>query len=64
MSKRSHRSRLRELWLLRTESEREPGTESTTPDGVEHMGQHLEVTDENFKIFRIEEKKHPAWWRR
>ncbi|PKS08423.1 hypothetical protein jhhlp_005134 [Lomentospora prolificans] len=56
-SQRSRHSQWRKLWLLLAESERELGIETITPEALEEMRQHLEVTDEDFEVARIEEKK-------
>jgi adenylosuccinate lyase len=45
------------LWLGLAESEKELGIEAITPEALEQMRAHLEVTDEDFEIARIEEKR-------
>jgi adenylosuccinate lyase len=56
-SQRSRHSQWRKLWLLLAESERELGIETITPEALEQMRQHLIVTDEDFEVARVEEKK-------
>ncbi|WQF84003.1 Putative fumarate lyase family, L-Aspartase, adenylosuccinate lyase [Colletotrichum destructivum] len=55
-SQRSRHSQWRKLWLLLAESERELGIETITPEALEQMRQHLEVTDQDFEVARVEEK--------
>jgi hypothetical protein len=45
------------LWLGLAESERELGIDNITPEALEQMKAHLEVTDEDFEIARVEEKR-------
>jgi adenylosuccinate lyase len=45
------------LWLGLAESERELGIDTITPEALEQMRAHLEVTDEEFEIARVEEKR-------
>ncbi|KAF3922910.1 hypothetical protein ABW20_dc0100628 [Dactylellina cionopaga] len=56
-SQRSRHSKWRELWLLLAESERELGIDAITPQALEQMRAHLEVSDADFEIARIEEKR-------
>ncbi|KAI1484971.1 adenylosuccinate lyase [Biscogniauxia mediterranea] len=56
-SQRSRHSTWRKLWLGLAESERELGLNTITPKALEQMKAHLEVTDEDFEIARIEEKR-------
>jgi adenylosuccinate lyase len=55
-SQRSRHSQWRRLWLLLAESERELGIEAVTTEALEQMRAHLEVTDEDFEVARVEEK--------
>ncbi|KAI1271082.1 adenylosuccinate lyase [Xylaria sp. FL0933] len=55
-SRRSRHSQWRRLWLLLAESERELGIETITPEALEQMRQHLEVTDHDFEVAKVEEK--------
>ncbi|EFW99516.1 adenylosuccinate lyase [Grosmannia clavigera kw1407] len=54
---RSRHSLWRKLWLLLAESESELGIDTITPEALQQMAVHLEVTDEDFKTAQIEEKK-------
>ena len=56
-SQRSRHSTWRKLWLGLAESERELGVDTITPEALEQMRAHLEVTDEDFEIARVEEKR-------
>ncbi|KAI1166278.1 L-Aspartase-like protein [Nemania serpens] len=56
----SQRSRIgiwRKLWLALAESEKELGIDTITPQALEEMRSHLYVTDSDFEIARVEEKK-------
>ncbi|KAI0533746.1 L-Aspartase-like protein [Xylaria digitata] len=56
----SQRSRIgiwRKLWLALAESERALGIDTITLEALEEMGAHLYVTDSDFEIARVEEKK-------
>ncbi|KAJ2990159.1 hypothetical protein NUW58_g3094 [Xylaria curta] len=56
----SQRSRIgiwRKLWLALAESERALGIDTITLEALEEMRSHLYVTDSDFEIARIEEKK-------
>ncbi|KAI1813747.1 L-Aspartase-like protein [Poronia punctata] len=56
----SQRSRIgiwRRLWLALAESERALGIDTITIEAIEEMKSHLYVTDTDFEIARIEEKK-------
>ncbi|KFH42890.1 Adenylosuccinate lyase-like protein [Hapsidospora chrysogenum ATCC 11550] len=55
-SQRSRHSQWRRLWLLLAESERELGIDAVTTEALEQMRAHLEVTDEDFEVARVEEK--------
>ncbi|KAH7328618.1 adenylosuccinate lyase [Stachybotrys elegans] len=55
-SQRSRHSQWRRLWLLLAESERELGIETITAEALEQMKQHLEVTDHDFEVAKVEEK--------
>lgn len=56
-SQRSRHSTWRKLWLALAESERELGIDTITPEALEQMRAHLEVTDEDFEVARVEEKR-------
>jgi hypothetical protein len=45
------------LWLGLAESERELGIDTITLEALEQMRAHLEVTDEDSEIARVEEKR-------
>ncbi|KAI0977097.1 L-Aspartase-like protein [Xylaria arbuscula] len=56
----SQRSRIgiwRKLWLALAESERALGIDTISLEALEEMRSHLYVTDSDFEIARIEEKK-------
>ncbi|KAI8952304.1 L-Aspartase-like protein [Xylaria longipes] len=56
----SQRSRIgiwRKLWLALAESERALGIDTITMEALEEMKSHLYVTDSDFEIARVEEKK-------
>ncbi|KAI0490596.1 L-Aspartase-like protein [Xylaria cf. heliscus] len=56
----SQRSRIgiwRKLWLALAESERALGIDTITLEALEQMKSHLYVTDSDFEIARVEEKK-------
>ena len=56
-SQRSRHSTWRKLWLLLAESESELGIDTITPEALEQMRTHLEVSDTDFEVARIEEKR-------
>ena len=56
-SQRSRHSTWRKLWLYLAESERELGIETITPEALEQMRDRLEVSDADFEVARVEEKK-------
>lgn len=56
-SQRSRHSTWRKLWLGLAQSEREIGIETITEDAIKEMEAHLTVTDEDFEVARVEEKK-------
>jgi adenylosuccinate lyase len=56
-SQRSRHSTWRKLWLYLAESQRELGIKTVTLEALEQMRCHLEVSDADFEIARIEEKK-------
>ena len=56
-SQRSRCSTWRRLWLHLAEAERELGIETITLEAVDEMRAHLHVTDSDFEIARIEEKR-------
>src|SRR4051812_48064052 len=56
-SQRSRHSQWRKLWLLLAESEKELGIDTITDEALEQMRQHLEVSDDDFEVARVEEKR-------
>ncbi|KAK8008987.1 adenylosuccinate lyase [Apiospora marii] len=56
-SDRNRHSTWRKLWLRLAESQRELGIETITPEALEQMKSHLEVTDEDYEVARVEEKR-------
>ncbi len=56
-SQRSRHSIWRKLWLRLAESERALGVEIITEQALDEMRAHLQVTDSDFEIARIEEKR-------
>lgn len=56
-SQRSRHSTWRKLWLYLAESERELGIETITPEALEQMRSRLEMSDADFEVARVEEKK-------
>lgn len=56
-SQRSRHSTWRKLWLYLAQSEKELGIEAITVEALEEMNAHLQVTDSDFEIARIEEKR-------
>ena len=56
-SQRSRHSTWRRLWLYLAESEQELGIEAITPVALEQMRAHLEVTDSDFEVARVEERR-------
>lgn len=56
-SQRSRHSTWRKLWLYLAESERELGIETVTEEALTQMREHLVLTDEDFEIAKVEEKR-------
>lgn len=56
-SQRSRHSTWRKLWLFLAESEKELGIENISDEAIGQMRAHLMVTDEDFEVARVEEKK-------
>jgi adenylosuccinate lyase len=56
-SQRSRHSTWRKLWLYLAEAEKELGIDTISDEALEEMREHLTVTDEDFEIARVEEKK-------
>lgn len=56
-SQRSRHSTWRKLWLYLAESERELGIETITEEALTQMRENLVLTDEDFEVARVEEKK-------
>ncbi|QPH03763.1 hypothetical protein C2857_000138 [Epichloe festucae Fl1] len=65
-SQRSRHSIWRKLWLGLAEAEASLGIDIITPQALEEMRAHLILTDKDFEIARIEEKKRrhasPSFW--
>lgn len=55
-SQRSRHSTWRKLWLGLAECEKELGIDTITPEALGQMKAHLEVTDEDFDVARVEEQ--------
>jgi adenylosuccinate lyase len=55
-SQRSRHSTWRKLWLGLAQSEKELGIDTITNEALEQMKAHLEVTDEDFDVARVEEQ--------
>ena len=56
-SQRSRHSQWRKLWLVLAECEKELGIETITSEALEQMREHLTVTDADFEVARVEEKR-------
>lgn len=56
-SQRSRHSTWRKLWLYLAESESELGIKTITPEALDQMKAHLTLTDADFEVARVEEKK-------
>ncbi|KAL8869409.1 MAG: hypothetical protein Q9174_004292, partial [Haloplaca sp. 1 TL-2023] len=56
-SQRSRHSTWRKLWLYLAESERELGIHEVTDDALQQMRDHLSVSDEDFELAKVEEKR-------
>ena len=56
-SQRSRCSTWRRLWLHLAEAERALGIETITFEALNEMRAHLHVTDSDFEIARVEEKR-------
>ncbi|CAO2655991.1 Nn.00g047940.m01.CDS01 [Neocucurbitaria sp. VM-36] len=56
-SQRSRHSTWRKLWLYLAEAEKELGIETISEDALKEMREHLMVSDQDFEIARVEEKK-------
>ncbi|KAH6881512.1 L-Aspartase-like protein [Alternaria rosae] len=56
-SQRSRHSIWRKLWLFLAESEKELGIPSITDEALSQMREHLTVTDDDFGVAKVEEKK-------
>lgn len=54
---RNRHSVWRKLWLLLAEAEKEVGVEGITDEALEQMRAHLTLTDEDFAIAAVEEKR-------
>jgi adenylosuccinate lyase len=56
-SQRSRHSTWRKLWLFLAESEKELGIDTITPEALDQMRAHLEVSDADFEVARVEERR-------
>ncbi|KAL6702916.1 hypothetical protein ACN47E_000817 [Coniothyrium glycines] len=56
-SQRSRHSTWRKLWLFLAEAEKELGIENISENALKEMKEHLMVSDQDFEIARVEEKK-------
>lgn len=54
---RSRHSVWRKLWLLLAEAEKEVGVEGITDEALEQMRAHVTLTDEDFAVAAVEEKR-------
>ncbi|KAK7435387.1 adenylosuccinate lyase [Colletotrichum acutatum] len=56
-SQRNRHSTWRQLWLWLAESEKELGIDGISEEALEQMRAHLTLTDEDFKVAAVEEKR-------
>lgn len=56
-SQRSRHSIWRKLWLFLAEAEKELGIENISDEALSQMREHLTVTDDDFGVAKVEEKK-------
>ncbi|KAF1833733.1 Adenylosuccinate lyase [Decorospora gaudefroyi] len=56
-SQRSRHSTWRKLWLYLAEAEKELGIENISDAALKEMREHLMVTDADFEVAKVEEKK-------
>lgn len=56
-SQRSRHSTWRKLWLYLAESEKELGIDNITDEAISQMKEHLTVTDDDFGVAAVEEKR-------
>lgn len=56
-SARSRHSTWRKLWLYLAEGEKELGIDLITDEALEQMRAHLTLTDEDFSVAAVEEKR-------
>ncbi|KAJ4334015.1 hypothetical protein N0V87_007173 [Didymella glomerata] len=56
-SQRSRHSTWRKLWLWLAESENELGIENISEEALQQMRDHLVVSDSDFEVARVEEKR-------
>lgn len=56
-SQRTRHSTWRKLWLGLAESEKELGIDNITDEALEQLRAHVTVTDEDFEVARVEEKR-------
>tara|TARA_R110002003_G_scaffold878_14_gene21780 strand:- start:2869 stop:3339 length:471 start_codon:yes stop_codon:yes gene_type:complete len=56
-SQRSRHSTWRKLWLYLAEAEKELGIETISDEALQQMREHLMVTDADFEVAKVEEKR-------
>ncbi|KAK7985349.1 adenylosuccinate lyase [Apiospora saccharicola] len=56
-SARNRHSTWRKLWLQLAKSQKELGIDTITPEALEEMEVHLKVTDGDYEVARVEEKR-------
>ncbi|KAH7083458.1 L-Aspartase-like protein [Paraphoma chrysanthemicola] len=56
-SQRSRHSTWRKLWLYLAEAEKELGIETISDEALKQMREHLMVTDQDFEVAKVEEKR-------
>lgn len=56
-SQRSRHSTWRKLWLYLAEAQQELGIDAVTDEAIAQMKQHLTVTDDDFGVAAVEEKR-------
>ena len=56
-SQRSRHSTWRKLWLFLAQSEKELGIDTITAEALEQMQSHLILSDADFEVAKVEEKR-------
>lgn len=56
-SRRSRHFVWRKLWLMLAEAEKELGIDAITDDALRQMREHLNVTNDDFGVVAVEEKR-------